>query len=300
MSNGTTDDLFPVDEAVRFGNRLRERYPRAVFAQFHFDWGHTRGQNKPADATRLAARRTAWFAHYLEGQGPTPFLGVEFLDPDVPEGRRLRGPRPGGVVARPAPRRGALRLRRHADVALGRGGPRRQPGVQPDRRPRCLRDDVGARSRRNGDLSLRPGRPGVHAHGIGDDRREARHPRRQRAGGGASARRRSRWAPDAGRPHALPAGPHDEVAGVPAASQRLALRRGHIIKLELLGNDASYGRMSNGSFTIGVSALELRLSVHERPGAAGGAVKRRRRSCCRPASAVRRTCRADRSQYSRT
>jgi predicted acyl esterase len=42
---------------------------------------------------------------------------------------------------------------------------------------------------------------------------------------------------------------------------------GHVAKLELLGRDAPYGRASNGTFTVDVSALELRLPVRERRGA---------------------------------
>jgi hypothetical protein len=42
---------------------------------------------------------------------------------------------------------------------------------------------------------------------------------------------------------------------------------GHVPKLELLGNDAPYGRPSNFPFTITVSKLDLRLPTHERPGA---------------------------------
>lgn len=38
---------------------------------------------------------------------------------------------------------------------------------------------------------------------------------------------------------------------------------GHIPRLELLGRDAPYARPSNGTFSIAVSNLELRLPVHE-------------------------------------
>jgi hypothetical protein len=38
----------------------------------------------------------------------------------------------------------------------------------------------------------------------------------------------------------------------------------HVVKLQLLGRDAPYARPSNGTFTITVSHLDLRLPVHER------------------------------------
>ena len=44
---------------------------------------------------------------------------------------------------------------------------------------------------------------------------------------------------------------------------------GHIPKLELLGQDCPYVRTSNGQFSISVSDLQLRLPVHEVPGAPG-------------------------------
>ena len=44
------------------------------------------------------------------------------------------------------------------------------------------------------------------------------------------------------------------------------------MKLELLGRDAPYGRASNGTFSVRVSNLEVRLPVRERPGALGGRV----------------------------
>ena len=44
---------------------------------------------------------------------------------------------------------------------------------------------------------------------------------------------------------------------------------GHIPKLELLSQDAPYGRTSNGQFSIAVSKLSLTLPVHDVPGAPG-------------------------------
>ena len=40
---------------------------------------------------------------------------------------------------------------------------------------------------------------------------------------------------------------------------------GHVAKLELLPNDAPYGRVSNGQLPVTVSNLQLRLPVLERP-----------------------------------
>jgi hypothetical protein len=40
--------------------------------------------------------------------------------------------------------------------------------------------------------------------------------------------------------------------------------RGHVAKLELLGNDTPFARLSNDSFTIDVSRLRLRLPTRAR------------------------------------
>jgi hypothetical protein len=48
---------------------------------------------------------------------------------------------------------------------------------------------------------------------------------------------------------------------------------GHVAKLELLPNDAPYGRASNGQQDSTVSNLELRLPVRQKPGADDGFVQ---------------------------
>jgi len=45
---------------------------------------------------------------------------------------------------------------------------------------------------------------------------------------------------------------------------------GHIVKLELLGQDTPYARPANQPFSIDVSGLQLVLPVHERIGPSGG------------------------------
>ena len=65
---------------------------------------------------------------------------------------------------------------------------------------------------------------------------------------------------------------------------------GHVPKLELLGQDSPYARTANGAFSIAVSDLQLRLPVHEMPGAPGtpSSVTRPRR----PIHAQAHGCRA--------
>jgi predicted acyl esterase len=67
IQSGWNDDLFPVDEAVRFYNRTRAQYPGNPVSLFLMDDGHARSQNKPADEALFLRRENAWFDHYLKG-----------------------------------------------------------------------------------------------------------------------------------------------------------------------------------------------------------------------------------------
>jgi predicted acyl esterase len=67
IQSGWNDDLFPVDEAVRFYNRTRAQYPGNPISLFLMDDGHARSQNKPADEALFLQRENAWFDHYLKG-----------------------------------------------------------------------------------------------------------------------------------------------------------------------------------------------------------------------------------------
>jgi predicted acyl esterase len=79
IQNGWNDDLFPVDEAVRFYNRTRAQYPGDPISLFLMDDGHARSQNKPADEALFLQRENAWFDHYLKGVGPEPSSSAEAL-----------------------------------------------------------------------------------------------------------------------------------------------------------------------------------------------------------------------------
>jgi predicted acyl esterase len=79
IQSGWNDDLFPVDEAVRFYNRTRAQYPGNPISLFLMDDGHARSQNKPADAALFLARENAWFDYYLKGAGKEPKSSAEAL-----------------------------------------------------------------------------------------------------------------------------------------------------------------------------------------------------------------------------
>ncbi len=84
IQSGWNDDLFPVDEALRYYQRTRAQYPGDPISLYLADIGHSRSQNKKADVAAFNARLEAWFAHYLKGEGATPSSSVEALTTSCP------------------------------------------------------------------------------------------------------------------------------------------------------------------------------------------------------------------------
>lgn len=83
IAEGPTDDLFPIDEALRFYNRTKETYPDSTIGLLFADIGHPRAplsgdnsQGRPADQEMGYEIVQDWFEHYLLDQGPKPFDGV--------------------------------------------------------------------------------------------------------------------------------------------------------------------------------------------------------------------------------
>ena len=93
IANGWTDDLFPVDEALRYYNRTRAQYPGAPLSLMFLDFGHQRGQNKDADVARFEQRAYAWMDRYVKGDASAPALqGVEALTQTCPKTAPSGGP----------------------------------------------------------------------------------------------------------------------------------------------------------------------------------------------------------------
>jgi len=269
IGSGFTDDLFPADEVLRFANRTRKRHPRAPLSLVLGDFGHQRAANKAPERTRLIRAIHRWFDHHLRGRGRPPRQGVsataQTCPRSEPPGRRFRA----GTFTRLA--RGEVRIRstepqsvsseggdpatgRALDPAAGRGdgcvelGAERAPGTAVYTRPvrRRARTLIGAPTA-IGDLELRGAPPDVAqvASRLWDV-----------APDGESQRlvARGLYRPTAkGR----------DVWQLHPNAWRFA--PGHTIKLELLGNDAPYGRPSNEQFEIDVKRLRLRLPVRQRP-----------------------------------
>lgn len=272
IQNGWNDDLFPVDEAVRFYNRTRAEYPGDPISLFLMDDGHARSQNKAADEGLFLQRMNAWFDHYLKGIGPAPSSSAEALT------TRCGGPSEGpyqagswqdlspgeiqldGVAAQTiVPGAGDPDIGKTFDPIAAGNDPcgtapgADQPGVASYRlqvpsagftllgSPTIVADlattgvdsELAARL-----LDVLPG---------GEERLVARGLLRPGAGGKAV------------------------VFQLHPQGYRFA--GGDTVKLELLPSDAPYARPSNLQAPITVSNLRLRLPVLERPGSLAGLVQ---------------------------
>jgi acetyl esterase/lipase len=283
ISNGFTDDLFPVDEAVRYANKVQARFPGATVSQLHFDYGHRRGQGKAADTARLQSSIEAWFDRHLLGADVATVQGAEALTQTCPEAAPSGGPfqapswldlSPGEVSFVELAPKTVLsgprnpQVDRAVDPIGGGGDPcastsaSDQPGTATYRLP-------GAQG--NGYTLL--GSPTVLA---------------DLAVTGANASIAGRlWdvAPD-GQSQTLvartlyrPEAGGRQVFQLHANGWRFA--PGHIPKLELLGTDTPYSRTPNGQYSVAVSNLELRLPVADRPGT-NPAVRAAQPSAVRP------------------
>jgi fermentation-respiration switch protein FrsA (DUF1100 family) len=271
IQSGWNDDLFPVDEGVRFYNRTRAQYPGDPISLFLMDDGHARSQNKPADEALFLQREDAWFDHYLKGSGPEPASSAEALTTTC--GGPSEGPfeaggwedlSPGEIrFASPGaktilPLAGNPTIGKAFDPIAGEGACATASGA----------DQLGAASYR-----LTVPAPGFTLLGsptvIAD-----------LATTGTSSELAARLldvSPD-GKERLVArgllrpgAGGSDVVFQLHPQGYRFA--GGHVVKLELLPSDAPYARPSNLQGPITVSGLELRLPVREQPGALGGLVQ---------------------------
>ncbi|HET7417889.1 MAG TPA: CocE/NonD family hydrolase [Solirubrobacterales bacterium] len=273
IQNGWNDDLFPVDEAVRFYNRTRAQYPGDPISLFLMDDGHARSQNKAADEALFLQRENAWFDHYLKGTGAEPGSSVEALTSACPAESASEGPfaaadwqslSPGeihldGAAAQTIlPAAGDPNIGKAFDPIAGGGACATAPGadqagvanyrleapaagftllgsptIVADLATGNLDSELAARL-----LDILPG---------GEERLVARGLLRPGEGG--------------------------EKVVFQLHPQGYRFAGGDTVKLELLPSDSPYARPSNAQAPITVSNLRLRLPVLEAPGSLGGLVQ---------------------------
>jgi dienelactone hydrolase len=264
---GFSDDLFPVDETLRFTNRMRATYPKVPYSLYFGDYGHQRAANKPADRQRLLDDIHRWFDHYLLGAGPAPPTGVTATTQTCP---------------RTEPSQGPFRARTFAGLSHGEVS-FSSPGMQMilpgggDPSTGAAIDPVSG----GGDGCVQTASsdaPGTATYrlppatGAGYTLLGAPEIRANLAVSGAppsDAQVDARlWDVEGGSQRLVargtlrPSGGATDTWELHANGWRFAA--GHVAKLELLSSDPPYARPSNAAFTVGVSGLELRLPTLER------------------------------------
>jgi predicted acyl esterase len=282
ISNGWTDDLFPVDEAVRFYNRTRGQYPNADISLFFASLGHQRGQNKSADLAVRSGLEFAWLDYYVKGVGSVPFHGVTAITETCPNSAPSGGPFTAGSYAALAP--GEVRVTDgtpktilptagssaiaatfdpitgggacatnssadQADTATYRSDPVPSSGYTLMGSPTVIADITSPGSNSEVAARLLDVDPATSTQTLVA---------------------RGLWRP------AITSTPVRQVFQLHPNGYKFAA--GHVVKLELLPKDSgtaagnSYGRASNDQQNVTVENLELRLPTLEPPGSADGVV----------------------------
>jgi X-Pro dipeptidyl-peptidase (S15 family) len=280
IQSGWNDDLFPVDEALRYYQQTRAQYPSDPISLFFMDDGHARSQDKAADVAVFNERLEAWFAHYLKGEGASPSSSVEALTTTCPKTTPSEGPytaddwaalQPGEINLRsPGVQTIMHRSQEAEEKELTEANQAFEPVLGPGA---CATvsaaDQPGLANYRfaaapAGGFTLM-GSPTIIA------KVEAPSPNSEIAArlvdvspaGTESLVARGLYRPDGGNQQMVfqlhPQGYH--------------VAEGHVLKLELLPSDYPYGHVSALQTNITVSDLELRLPVMEQPGSLGGLVQ---------------------------
>ena len=281
MSSGFTDDLFPVDETIRYFNRTRTEYPKDAHLALMFgDFGHPRAQNKNDVTTAVQAAEDAWMDFYVKGVGTKPTEGVTTYTETCPLTAPSGGPYTADSWATIA--KGEIRLADKAAKTIeptagsteiaGKFNPVAGGGA-------CAQadgaDQVGAASYRlraapAGGYTLMGAATVIAKFTLpGDTSQVAARLLDVGPDGQETLVSRGLWRPATG-------GPTKQVFQLHPNGWTFA--EGHVPKLELLpadwnaGPTGGYGRASDNQQPVTVSALELRLPVVEKPGSFKGLV----------------------------
>jgi predicted acyl esterase len=273
IQNGWNDDLFPVDEAVRYYNRTRAQYPGNPISLFLMDDGHERSQNKAADEALFRQRENAWFDHFLKEVGPEPSLSAEALTTTCPKESASEGPYKAADWQSLSP--GEIHLDGSAaqTIAPAAGDPTIGKTFDPIAGKDPCATASGADQLGTANYRLPVPAPGFTLLGSPTIVADL-------ATTGVDSELAARLL------DILPSGEERLVArgllrpgsggtGVvfQLHPQGYRFAGGDTLKLELLPSDAPYARPSNLQTAITVSNLRLRLPVLEQPGSLGGLVE---------------------------
>jgi dienelactone hydrolase len=274
IANGFTDDLFPVDEAVRYYNLEQSLYPSDPISLFDGDFGHMRAQNKPGDEALLSSAIQSLFAYYLKGSGPQPANSATATIETCPAGAASGGPYTAPSWSALHPGEVDYASNAAQTVSSAAGNPAISRAIDPIAGDGACAT-VSSADQGTGVATYRL--PAVTGNGytlLGSPTVIAN----LNVTGQFAFIAARLWDvdPASGTQTLLARGVYRIDSAAPNGLQVFQLHpgawhfaAGHIPKLELLGQDSPYVRSANGAFSISVSNLQLRLPVHEIPGAPG-------------------------------
>ena len=272
LSSGFTDDIVPVEEALRFYARTDTLFPNAPLALFVGDFGHDRAQSPKATNDVGGGLKVSWLDHYLKDQGNRPDSGVTAMTQTCPTSEVGAKQFEGTDWASLAPGEVRLISSALATISPGAGDESITTALSPlTEGAACNRvsgaDQPGAASYR-----LPPAPAGGYTL-IGSPTVIADfallNPNSQ-----VDARLLD-VAPD-GQETLVTRGVWRPRASVLPVRQVFQLQAngwvfepGHVAKLELIPEDGPFWRPSNDQGIVTVSNLDLRLPVREQPGSRG-------------------------------
>jgi hypothetical protein len=278
IANGFTDDLFPVDESVRWVTRIRTRHPDTSIAQLYGDFGHRRANQ--SSAPLLRPRAMDWFQRYLQDEDVSVPDGVEVFEQACGGGfgERHHAETWKGLAA------GEVRVttKEAATIPSDAENPRISRQIDP---PSGRSEKVPSGSCRMITQALHPATMTVATAPAADPLTLVGAPtvvadlRVEAEAGALLVGRLWDVDPAAGtrtlitrglvRPPAAAINAEEPVQLVfQLHPNAYPLAPGHRAELQLLGRSTSYVRPPSTPFAITVESIDLRLPVAEAPGAA--------------------------------
>jgi Acetyl xylan esterase (AXE1) len=280
MENGWNDDLFPVDETVRYYNKVRSVYPNQPMKLFYMDLGHnprSASTVSTSDLAKLQNAQNKWFKYYVKGEGAEPSEahgGVTAITSFCPQ---TAG---GSGTEYDAPNWASL-----APGEVNLSSPAEQTIVSPGTAP--------ANAFTSGTVCT------TQASADNPSAAEYKVPAAPASGytiAGASTVIGEFSTPQAtdeviarlydvnvsanteqliGRQTLRPLNPGGGFTKTvfQLHPQAWNVAAGHVVKLELLSSDSTYARNSNSQHSVAVKNLELRLPTTDAPGSAEGFVQ---------------------------
>ncbi|HEX4305904.1 MAG TPA: CocE/NonD family hydrolase [Solirubrobacterales bacterium] len=294
LQNGWNDDLFPVDEALRYYQRTRAQYPGDPISLFLADYGHSRSQDKTADVIAFNARLEEWFAHYLKGEGSSPSSSVEALTTTCPSSAPSGGPYTAANWSSLAP--GEISLQSSGPQTIGHLSAAEEQKtaeegfVNPAKfnpvsavfdpiigpiigKSVCSSvPDIEQPLSANYRLGAAPaggytlmGSPTIIAN------IDSPSPNSEIAARLVDVSPEGTETLIARGVYRPTGGPQEMVFQLHPQAYRFA--PGHVAKLELMSSDVPYARWSNLQTNVTINGLEMRLPVTDAPGSLGGLVR---------------------------